>query len=301
MKYKNRSASFVLGALLLASSNAFASILPPNDLHLEDNPEIFADITKEEFDKIIDDMVTLYRPLAALHGAKLESSNGWSDSTVNASANRMGNTWFINMYGGLARRAEVSKDGFALVVCHELGHHFGGFPFKGGISNGWAADEGQSDYFATQGCARKAWKNEKDLNATFATRVAAFEKERCDGAWSSEDDRNLCYRIAAAGESLGGLLAALKKSPMPSYETPDQKRVFFTNHSHPDAQCRMDTYLAGAVCPAGFPDELIPARGHRGGQWTRSAEVEALKYSCSPVDALAFAQRPRCWFGPKVR
>ena len=27
------------------------------------------------------------------------------------------------MYGGLARRAEVTEDGFAMVLCHELGHH----------------------------------------------------------------------------------------------------------------------------------------------------------------------------------
>lgn len=301
MKNRICSALFAVTSVALASSGASASILPPNDLHLEDNPEILADMTKDEFDAIINGIVELYQPLAAVHGAQIKSSNGWSDSTVNASANRMGNTWFINMYGGLARRAEVTKDGFALVVCHELGHHFGGFPFKGGLLGGWAADEGQSDYFATQACARKAWKNDRALNASFASRVGNYEKSRCDDAWESEDDRNLCYRIAAAGESLGGLLAALRKSPTPSYETPDEGRVLFTNHSHPEAQCRLDTYLAGAVCPSVFPDDVIPARRHPGGQWTRSAERAALKFSCSPVDTFAFAQRPRCWFAPKVR
>ena len=71
-------------------------------------------------------------------------------NTVNANASQRGRTWIVNMYGGLARRPEITPDGFAMVLCHELGHHMGGFPFV----SGWAANEGQSDLFATLSCGR---------------------------------------------------------------------------------------------------------------------------------------------------
>jgi hypothetical protein len=204
------------------------------------------------------------------------------------------------MYGGLARRSEVTPDGFALVVCHELGHHLAGFPFRGSFLATWAANEGQSDYFATQACARKMWKADIAKNAEYREKVGGYERDRCDAAWTSEADRDLCYRVANAGLSLGSLLAALKKDGEPRFETPDEKKVASTFHGHPAAQCRLDTYLAGAACPVAFLDDIIPGRGQAGGQGSRAAEETAYRYSCSGASAFAVAARPSCWFAPKA-
>ena len=62
------------------------------------------------------------------------------------------------MFGGLARHKLVTPDGFALVACHEMGHHLGGAPRRGG----WASNEGQSDYYATTKCARRIWAEDNN-------------------------------------------------------------------------------------------------------------------------------------------
>jgi hypothetical protein len=110
----------------LFSLTGAASILPPNNFNIYDDPSKIANITEQQFNTICDQVVALWQPLAELHHAKLVVNKLWKDSTVNASAEQRGNTWILNMYGGLARRPEISQDGFALVVCHELGHHIGG-------------------------------------------------------------------------------------------------------------------------------------------------------------------------------
>lgn len=82
----------------------------------------------------------------------------------NASAQRMGSTWVVNMYGGLARHNEITIDGFALVLCHEIGHHLGGAPKYGGF-NTWGTNEGGSDYFATLKCLRRIFQNDDNTKA----------------------------------------------------------------------------------------------------------------------------------------
>src|SRR5687768_16763139 len=127
--------------ILGASAWAEATILPPNDLHLQDNIfEFQSNVSEEEFNRVIERAEDVYGPVMEQFGATLEINRLWDNSTVNASAYQSGRTWYVNMYGGLARRPEVTPDGFAMVLCHELGHHLGGFPF----SLSWAANEGQS-------------------------------------------------------------------------------------------------------------------------------------------------------------
>ena len=60
-------------------------------------------------------------------------------------------------------------------------------------------------------------------------------------------DQDLCYRTAMAGKSVADLLATLGKQDLPSFLTPDENRVTRTYNSHPKAQCRLDTYLSGAL------------------------------------------------------
>lgn len=286
--------------LLVPSTYSTATILPPNDLHLQDIKGLVADITKDEFNNIVNEIVDIYTPYAESLGYDLKANNNWDNSTVNASAVQRGNAWYINMYGGLARRPEVTKDGFALVVCHEIGHHFGGFPFVGGFFNRWAANEGQSDYFASQACARLVWQNDTEENAKFRENVDGLVQEACDQSWSTEAEQNLCYRVIAAGQSLADLLAALGGAESPSLKTPDESEVGRTSHSHPKAQCRLDTYFKGALCTVDFDPENIPGKDGRRGSNSIVAEREAMAVSCShQAEELAFASRPRCWFKPR--
>lgn len=280
-----------LVAMSMSTGGAFASILPPNDLHLEDN--LFrSNVTEEEFNEAIDLAERVYAPLIKdAFGANLRINRMWSNSTVNASASQFGSSWSVNMYGGLARRPEVTVDGFTLVICHELGHHLGGYPFV----SSWAANEGQSDYFATLSCARLLWQDDYEVNAQFRDAIPETPKLLCDEAWESETEQNLCYRMMAAGKSLADLLSALRNQTV-SFDTPDLRVVSRTNNAHPDGQCRLDTYMAGALCRADFDPEFIPGKGMGSRRNSADAELESAKYTCSAVDGFGLGLRPSCWF-----
>lgn len=279
------------------ATSANASFFPPNQLHLEPVRGA-SSITEAKFRELIDEVVTAYKPVVESHGATLKVNYLWSDSTVNASADQSGNTWIVNMYGGLARRPEITEDGFSAVVCHELGHHLGGFFFYG--DRDWASSEGQADYFATQSCLREIWKNTDSVNAGYKEKLSAFGLAGCDRAWESTADRNLCYRIAAAGESLATLLSALGRGQVPRIDTPDRTEVSKSSAAHPQAQCRLDTYFAGSICPVNFDPMIIPGKFHPKGQNSVEAEKETIGSFCHSATGFLEGNRPRCWFKPNV-
>lgn len=84
----------------------------------------------------------------------------------------------------------------------------------------WAANEGQSDYFASHSCAREMWKSEPEMNAKFRTKVLPFAQKVCDTNFANQSERDICYRSSVAGMSLATLLAKLRQSPAPKFETP---------------------------------------------------------------------------------
>jgi hypothetical protein len=249
--------------LFFFSTSAFATFAPDNDLWKQDSLYLGLDgsggLNETQFGQVIDKVAEALQPSVALHGGSLVVNRLWTTATVNASSGQLFGTWTVNMYGGLARRPEITVDGFTLVMCHEMGHHLGGFPFYS-LMGRWAAAEGQADYFATEVCAHKVWQNEAVENARFRSDVDQTAKAKCDGIWSNPDDQNLCYRTSAASQSLASLLSVLDKSAVPQFSTPDKLEVTTTNASYGSTQCRLDTYLNGSLCTAKFDLGVIPGR-----------------------------------------
>lgn len=272
--------------------------MPQNRLHLQDKGLRNANMTEQEFNQIIDQVINTFQPVAKAFGAQLVSEKKWSDSTVNAYATQSGNIWKVAMFGGLARRPEVTADGFAMVVCHELGHHLAGYPYYD--SRDWAAAEGSSDYFATQICARMIWGMQQEVNRGFVRRFAneipAQVRGACDNVWKGENERGWCYRAALAGHSLATLLSQLENGKAPDFGTPDPTQVQSTNTEHPAAQCRLDTYFAGALCAKKGDLRVIPGRGLPEGQNSAKAEQISAQQSCYREDGFAVGARPACWF-----
>jgi hypothetical protein len=287
---------------LIFSSFAFATFLPPNDLWKQDRIQGLdsgTTMTEVEFNQIIDKVSAHMEPSVKLHGGTLVVGRRWTDPTVNANSNQFFNQWHVNMYGGLARRPEITADGFTLVMCHEMGHHLGGYPFFG-IMGRWAASEGQADYFASEVCARKVWSDDKTENAKSRFSVLPFAKTKCDSQWKNQDEQNLCYRIAMAAQSLGLVLSTVKKTKLPDFSTPDQTEVASTLSSYGSVQCRIDTYFNGALCPAQFDLSVIPGRHVFGAQSGRDVEEEAAKYSCMKTQDSNVGVRPACWFKQSI-
>jgi hypothetical protein len=216
-----------------------------NDLWKQDASFEKDGMTKDEFDLVLDASQEAYTDVAQEHGLSLKIHHSWNNSTVNAVSSRL--LWMvnINMYGGLARRPEISRDGLAMVLCHELGHAFAGKPYASPLFK--LSAEGMSDYYAAGKCMREVLpKIPVDTGTITSTE---FTREKCREKHGQDiENYEICLRQLAAGQSLGDLLAAMKDVEKPSYQTPDHTVVSRTLTSYPDTiQCRLDTYLAGAL------------------------------------------------------
>ncbi len=254
---------------------------PPNNLNIPVNDFVMMGIGQDMFNQTIDRAEKIYGPIIQAKGGRLDIQRLWSDGTVNAAAGRSGNTWTVEMYGGLARHGEITEEAFAAVLCHEIGHHIGGAPR---YSGDWASNEGQSDYYSVTKCMRYMYENE-DNEAWLATiKIDAFAANRCQQQFSMDrKEELLCLRSAYAGQSIARMFQALDGSGTEAkFDTPDTKVVSRTNANHPDPQCRLDTLFNGATCKVDKSVEL---------------GSDVLQGTCNQgMDQ--YGWRPRCWYKP---
>ncbi|MBT4760415.1 MAG: hypothetical protein HOO06_01850 [Bdellovibrionaceae bacterium] len=281
----------VLGSATLGlthSHDLCEGIVPENDQYIPVFSlfnEVPTGTTEAEFNKVIDRAYEVYGPIIEEMGGTLKINRKWTDGTVNANASRQGSTWLVNMYGGLARHHTITADSFAMVLCHEIGHHLGGAP-KYGWFNGWASNEGQADYFAGLKCMRKVFKNEDNIRYVEekSAKINPFAKVTCDSIYNTLEDQALCIRTSMAGQELANLFADLRKIDLPDFQTPDAGEVADTNDRHPAAQCRLDTYFAGALCTKDHRDDV--------------SQSDATVGTCNRRDGFDTGVRSRCWYNP---
>lgn len=292
----------LMSLLLLTSLSASATFINPADIRADLRTEGVAQITEAEFNQRIAELSAMYAPIVNDHGGRLWLEGNWKNNKIVARANQFFNSWKIQFSGGLARRPELTGDGMSLIVCHEIGHHLGGFPFYAGSPLGgyWASVEGEADYYSTHVCARKLWRSQTEVNAAYRASADPVAKERCDQAYTSVDEQNLCYRITAASESVIKTMAALMNKPVPQFSTPDANVRTTTLESHPAIQCRMDTLFQGGLCVTEFDDRLIPGKKPTSARTTVSAEREAALQSCSALGSFTLGLRPACWFTARL-
>ncbi len=246
-------------------------------------------MTEEVFNQILDQVYQVYAPIFKSFGAEFIIERAWSDGTVNAFARQSGNRWIIRMFGGLARHETITPDGFALVACHEIGHHLGGFPKYN--NNGWASNEGQSDYFASLKCLRKLWAQDNNIDyveymwAMESPFVDDYAMQACMQAHTDPRMQALCGRMSMGGQSVAFLFQALRRLPeAPKFSTPDKSEVRRTNDRHPQPQCRMDTYFQGALCPISANEPV--------------SNTDETQGTCNRASNHPYGLRPLCWFKP---
>ncbi len=286
----------------LHNHNDCAGFLPENDLQIPVGTVFVSGggITEAEFNAVIDRVEGVYTEIVEARGKKLDVRRLWTNDTVNASAQQIGDTWRVNMYGGLARHPTIGVEAFTTVLCHEMGHHLGGAP-KYGWSNSWASNEGQSDYYATTKCMRKLFTEEENSEYITNVELDEYAKSLCDHVFGSEENRLAnCYRSAVAGQDIAFLFQALRKMDVaPKFNTPDTKVVKRTANAHPMPQCRLDTYFHGALCNVSHEDEVSDTDQEEG-VCNRTAEFSNPEEAPEDeVDLPAnIGTRPLCWFKP---
>ena len=257
--------------------------LPENDMRIPfDGLNAQSGLNEAAFNRVLDRVQEIYGPIVASKGGKLAINRLWRDAKVNASATQMFGTWTINMYGGLARHPAITEEGFALVACHELGHHIGGSPklTKGLARVGlgrWATNEGGADYFATLKCMRLVAPSVK-------SEIDAAAAKACDAAYADPQGRAACRAGALAGQSVAGMFQSFRNGPPVSFTTPNPSIVRVMFDRHPQPQCRLATYFQGALCPKSVAENVSDRDPDAG--------------TCTRRQGFLIGLRPRCWYKP---
>ena len=286
---KNLFLSLVLvftSVAIACSENGKSGFVEENDLNIPVNAFRMGGLSESQFNAIIDKIEAIYSPIASNMGGRLSIARKWEDGTVNANATRSFSAWNVNMYGGLARHETITEDGFALVLCHELGHQLGGAPKVAMFFNKWASNEGQADYFAALKCLRKTFLNDDNTSIVSTLNAPEILVSSCNKEHANKDDANICIRTGMAGVSVANLFAALRSSAPAKFETPDTSVVASTNDAHPAYQCRLDTFFQGSLCSAGMNDDV--------------SQKEEVQGTCHKSLGHSTGLRPFCWFKPKI-
>jgi hypothetical protein len=248
-----------LGIFLIMSLNLNAAYereagtcLPVSSITYEMGNKSNEGLSETEYNQVLDQVQTTMGPeIKKVLNKNLIIDRRWSDPTIDAFATRDdANNPVIVMNGGLARHPLMTRDGFLLLVCHEIGHHLGGAPkiLRGNSGlKSWSSAEGQADYYATSKClplffhAGIEYKNfDKDNDAN--SLKLALSKCR----------DNVCARIVLSGLSVSHVFSSLLSgTPTPSLLSSDPTKVDKTLYNHPNPQCRLDTFLSGANCDVG--------------------------------------------------
>jgi hypothetical protein len=237
-------------------------------------------ITRDEYDEMIARFLAYYGPIVASKGGELVFPDEWDDSMVNGFARRNGNKWQVHALGGYARHPNSSKDAFAFLLCHEMGHHIGGKPHYPATSIPWASAEGQADYYGSLKCMKQIFANEDNEAAVAALNAPVYLHETCERQFANRLDQLLCIRSAMGGWAMTQIWENGKGSF--KFDTPSTNKVTTTQHWHPANQCRIDTYLAAALCDAPTHVDVDNADVRIG--------------TCNESTQHTVGFRPHCWY-----
>ncbi len=184
---------------------------------------------------ILDTFEDVYEAKIHALGGEFVIWRDWGDGAVNMWAEKWGDRYILEVPGGMARYHLIVEEAFILSICHELGHLLGGEPKSGEISY-----EGQSDYFAGKDCVREILKKITPLQELPEDQEAL---DFCKN--SSFKESQSCQRFVGGAKSLSAYYAEILGVAFPSVGQSSSKIVTKTLSSHPEPQCRLDTFLAG--------------------------------------------------------
>jgi hypothetical protein len=256
-------------------------------------PPTTGGLDQEEYERILSNLEEIYHPLAQQIGMRLKFIRQWpspiQDAISGYEEDAEGRIFTMKFPGGLARHELMSVETYTMVACHELGHHLGGPPlFPGG-----ASVEGQADYFASYDCIRRVLEKSGDAhNPEISYQVSPLVEFFCAKAHPrSLYQQRVCQAVAYYGQQVTHFFATKKHQPAPRFATPSLEvaTVYYEvgKDPHPPLQCRLDTYLAAALC-----DQHPITNSHS------SVELNQIT-PCQTKEQFRLGERPLCWFIPQ--
>ncbi len=239
-------------------------------------------ISETQWNSVIDRIEENMSPYFRLAGLDLTIRRGWYSDVNNAGAQA---DWddhtqrYVDIHGGTGRAQWSTEDTVAALVCHEMGHHLGGYsPFDNwsqwGTSVYWPASEGAADYFASSKCLRAFFENQPNEEFLKSVKIPPVVEKKCRQQWTVPEDAAICIRSSLAGREL--MKVWLNREI--SFDTPDLSIVTTGLQSYPSNQCRIDTFFQGALCTV--DKSIMPSHSdHKVGV-------------CNDT----LGARPRCWY-----
>lgn len=110
---------------------------------------IFAAISENELDDIVDVFLLEYSETANKQNKILTFNKKWVSNDPNAYAHNVGRLWKIEINGALARHWAITKEAMVMSLCHEMGH------FMTDQKKSIRENELAADRFAINECARR--------------------------------------------------------------------------------------------------------------------------------------------------
>lgn len=146
----------------------------------------------------------------------------------------------------------LSEDGYAHILCHEIGHILGETSEEVQKKTQILSPEAESDYFSSAVCLKKLFREYDSMELKFIDPVV---KAKCLTSYSLLSDQLLCERVAMTGvefftefhHSLRRIKAISSNDKF--YALPDlskEDKNFYT--FYPSLQCRAETIANGAFC-----------------------------------------------------
>jgi hypothetical protein len=206
-----------------------------------------AKVSHEEVDKVVSEIEKIYIPLfKEKYNVNFKIKLKQNNPIYYAFADKgPGNEWFIEIHGGYLSATSMTETTLALLMCHEIGHLDGGEPFFKSsryIQN--ASVEGQADFYATNECLKKYLKSKEILAHPKASKSGIAKKICLTSYIEDSEDFIICQHSLNASYNLQKIH---KPEDSISFEMNDLSVRDTTLEEHPSSQCRLDTYVMGAI------------------------------------------------------
>ena len=234
--------------------------------------------SEAKFNNTLNQARSYFSPLYQKHGKKLSIIGEWDYDENNAKASAYTvDHYYIEIYGGALKAEGTNIDSLRAMICHEVGHHFGGAPFMPAYYEDYylfrGSSEGQADYFATSTCLKNWFRGEDHWKVISSAGFSTKDQKFCQRYYQSRSKIGLCVRIITAYKKM--LQMKIESSTPLNWLAPKEDYPYMLASSviHPKNKCRLETAYAGVICQKNHP------------------------LGCLSSDTPIEASRPLCWAG----
>lgn len=202
-----------------------------------------SNVTEKDYLELITDFQARYGArVLEKTGKPLLIPNEWDSPYFAAFAIPRDTHFQVSLWGGTVRAPGFVKPLIAAILCHEIGHILGGEPLQTIPGSEWASTEGQSDFFAAKTCLPEFFSRHPELIGEVDPKI----QKMCDG-------NEACQKTAQAGWLLVNLFQkySYHEYVPVSLDVKAEPAKELIRNSYPSDQCRLDTFIQGALCQSG--------------------------------------------------